>query len=57
MESYILNDIKYDFKPIEIFEPDPNYREDKEKLQESIEKNKAIIERVRERRRKYSQEV
>lgn len=56
MESYILNDIKYDFKPIEIFVPDPNYRADKKELEKSIEKNKAIIARARERRRKYSQE-
>ena len=26
MESYILNDMEYDFKPLEIFVPDPDYK-------------------------------
>lgn len=57
MESYILNDVEYDFKPLEIFVPDPNYKVDKKELEKSIEKNKAIIARVRENRKKYLQNV
>ena len=48
MESYVLNDMEYDFKPLEIFVPDPNYKVDEKELEKSIEKNKAIIARARE---------
>ena len=53
MESYILNDVEYDFKPLEIFVPDPCYRVDEKELEKSMEKNKAIIARVRESRKRY----
>ena len=46
MESYVLNDMEYDFKPLEIFVPDPNYKVDEK------EKNRAIIARARESRKK-----
>ncbi len=45
MERYVLNDVEYDFKPLEIFVPDPNYKVDEKELEKSIEKNKAIIAR------------
>ncbi len=57
MESYILNDVEYDFKPLEVFVPNPNYKVDEEELKKSIEKNKAIIARARENRKKYLQKV
>ena len=38
MESYVLNDVEYDFKPLEIFVPDPNYKVDEKELEKSIEK-------------------
>lgn len=47
MESYVLNDWEYDFKPLEIFVPDPNYKVDEWELEKSIKKNKAIIVRTR----------
>ncbi len=53
MESYILNDMEYDFKPLEIFVPDPDYKVDEKELEKSLEKNKAIIERARKRRKRY----
>lgn len=46
-----------DFKPLEIFVPDPNYKVDKKELKKSIEKNKAIIARARESRKRYLQKV
>lgn len=55
MESYVLNDMEYDFKPLEIFVPDPNYKVDAKELEKSIEKNKAIIARARESRKKSMQ--
>lgn len=57
MESYVLNDVEYDFKPLEIFVPDPNYKVDEEELEKSIEKNKAIIARARESRKRYLQKA
>ena len=57
MESYVLNDVEYDFKPLEIFVPDPDYKVDEEELEKSIEKNKAIIARARENRKRYLQKV
>ena len=57
MESYVLNDVEYDFKPLEIFVPDPDYKVDEKELEKSIEKNKAIIARARESRKRYLQKV
>ncbi len=57
MESYVLNDVEYDFRPLTIFIPDPDYKADEEELKKSIEKNKAIIARARENRKKYLQDV
>lgn len=56
MESYVLNDEEYDFRPLEIFVPDPNYKVDEKELEKSIEKNKAIIARARKSRERYLQE-
>ena len=55
MESYVLNDMEYDFKPLEIFVPDQNYEFDEKELEKSIEKNKTIIARARESRKKSMQ--
>lgn len=57
MESYVLNDVEYDFKFLEIFVSDPDYKVDEKELEKSIEKNKAIIARARENRKKYLQKV
>ena len=55
MESCVLNDVEYDFKPLEILVPD--YKVDEKELKRSIEKNKAIIVRARESRKRYLQKV
>ena len=57
MESYVLNDVEYDFKPLEIFVPDPDYKVDEKELEKSIEKNKAIISKARKMRKTYLQNV
>lgn len=57
MESYVLNDVEYDFRPLTIFTPDPDYKVDEKELKKSIEKNKAIIARARENRKKYLQDT
>lgn len=51
MEKYALNDVNYNFKPFEIFTQDSNYEVDEEELEKSIQKSKAIRDRVRESRR------
>ena len=51
MEKYALNDVNYNFKPFEIFIQDPDYEVDKEELEKSIQKSKAIRDIVRESRR------
>lgn len=51
MEKYALNDVNYNFKPFEIFTQDPDYEVDEEELEKSIQKSKAIRDRVRESRR------
>lgn len=55
MEHYVLNDVKYDFKPLEVFVPDSAYKVDEKELEKSIEKNRAIIARTRENRKRHLQ--
>ena len=47
MKKYALNDIAYNFKPLEIFQPDPDYKVDEKELQESIKKSRELIARIR----------
>ena len=35
MEKYALNDITYNFKPFEIFTPDPDYKVNEKELEKS----------------------
>lgn len=55
MEHYVLNDVEYDFKPLEVFVPAPAYKVDEKELEKSIEKNRAIIARTRENRKRHLQ--
>ncbi|MDE7284792.1 MAG: hypothetical protein K2N85_14595 [Lachnospiraceae bacterium] len=51
MEKYALNDVTYNFKPFEIFTQDSDYNVNKDELEKSIQKSKAIRDKVRESRR------
>lgn len=51
MEKYALNDVTYNFKPFEIFTQDSDYKVNKDELEKSIQKSKAIRDKVRESRR------
>lgn len=51
MEKYALNDVQYNFKPFEIFTQGSDYEVDEEELEKSIQKSKAIRDRVRDSRR------
>lgn len=43
MKNTALNDLAYDFEPLEIFIPDPNYKADEAALQESKKKSKELM--------------
>ena len=47
MKKYALNDIAYNFKPLEIFQSDPDYKVDEKELQESIKKSRELVARIR----------
>ncbi len=47
MCNYVLNDVGYDNAPLEIIDPKRVEHIDEKKLSESIEKNKKIIEQMR----------
>ena len=38
MESCVLNDVEYDFKPLESFVTDPDYKVDEKELKRRIER-------------------
>ncbi len=43
MNKTALNDIVYNFEPLELYVPDPNYQVDEAELQKSIQKSKEMI--------------
>lgn len=52
MESYVLNDVEYDFKPLKIVAPDPDHKVDEAELQKSIQKSKEMMAVIEEYKRK-----
>lgn len=57
MEKYALNDINYNFKPFEIFTPDPDYKVDKDALEKSIQKSRDIRNQVKKIRKAKQETV
>lgn len=49
MTNTAMNDMSYSFEPLVLFEPDPNYKIDEAELQKSIEKNRELIKKTREK--------
>lgn len=43
MSNTALNDLVYNFEPLEIFVPDPNYKVDEAALKESKKKSEELI--------------
>ena len=43
MSKTALNDVIYNFEPLELFVPDSDYKADKEELQKSIQKSRESI--------------
>lgn len=42
-----LDDVTYDFEPLELFQPDSNYKVDEEALRKSKERSKEMISKIR----------
>lgn len=43
MSKTALNDVRYNFEPLELFVPDPDYKVDEKELQKSIQKSQELI--------------
>ena len=43
MSRTALNDITYNFEPLELYKPDPDYKVDEVELQKSIQKSQELI--------------
>ncbi|MDE6435772.1 MAG: hypothetical protein K2L07_16300 [Lachnospiraceae bacterium] len=48
MSKTALNDVAYNFEPLELFVPDPNYTVDETELQESIQKSQELISFIKD---------
>lgn len=52
MSKTALNDVMFNFEPLELYEPDPNYKVDEAELQKSIQKSQELIAFIREYKKK-----
>ena len=50
MNNTALNDIKYNFEPLILFQPKSDYRVDEQELKKSIDKNKELIARIQKKK-------
>ncbi len=48
MSKTALNDVTYNFEPLELFVPDPNYTVDEIELQKSIQKSQELISFIKD---------
>jgi hypothetical protein len=46
MSNTALNDMKYNFEPLQLFQPNPDYKVDEKELQKSMDKSKELIARI-----------
>lgn len=52
MSNTALNDMKYNFEPLQLFVPSNDYRVDEDKLKASIEKSKKLFASLEEKRKR-----
>lgn len=52
MKNTALNDMKYNFDPLELFKRNPNYKVNEQELQKSIDKSKELIARIEKKKKK-----
>jgi hypothetical protein len=50
MSNTALNDMKYNFEPLELFQPSPDYKVDEKELQKSMDKSRELIAHIRKER-------
>ena len=46
MSNTALNDMRYNFEPLKLFEPKSDYKIDEQELKKSIDKSKELIARI-----------
>ncbi len=54
MKSTALNDMKYNFEPLKLFERNPDYKVNEQELKKSMEKSRELISRIHKKRKKSS---
>ena len=52
MSKTALNDVTYNFEPLELFVPDSNYKVNEEELQKSIQKSQEFISFIQDYKKK-----
>lgn len=52
MSKTALNDVTYNFEPLELFVPDSNYKVNEEELQKSIQKSQDLISFIQDYKKK-----
>lgn len=57
MSNTALNDMKYNFEPLILFQPNPDYKVDEFELQKSINKSKELIARIQEKKQQMENEL
>ena len=50
MRNTILNDMSYNFEPLKLFRPNPDYKVNEQELKKSIEKNRELIARIQKKK-------
>ena len=50
MSNTALNDTRYNFEPLKLFQPKPNYKVDEQELKKSIDKSKELIARIQQKK-------
>lgn len=50
MGNTALNDMKYNFEPLILFQPKSDYKVDEQELKRSIDKSKELIARIQKKK-------
>lgn len=50
MRNTALNDMKYNFEPLILFQPKSDYKVDEQELQKSIRKSRELIARIQKKK-------
>ena len=56
MSNTALNDIKYNFEPLILFQPKSDYKVDEEELKKSIDKSRELIARIKKKKETVSKD-